>query len=268
MWTRWCALSATSAPTAWTSITRPASRLRALTSGRIQCSSDALSVQVVEAIRAALPPPFAVAAAGWSVGAYGEGNFVSARPRSPWTGSMLAMLRSPAGQSLDLVTIMSYDAGPSYRPDEALRAYRAYYKGPLALGIQVQPGTSGGPRFTLDYTVRMLARWRATRRRAPCSTGSASRRPAPGAGQSGLSGAVHRNLRRTAPRRLLRVGALEPDPSTLKRWRFHLVGSRSRQRRVQATGRPSGCRATTLQKAPGRLASGSSAPSSASRKKR
>lgn len=128
----------------------------ALPSGRIQCSSDALSVQVVEAIRAALPPPFVVAAAGWSVGAYGEGNFVSARPRSPWTGSMLAMLRSPAGQSLDLVTIMSYDAGPSYRPDEALRAYRAYYKGPLALGIQVQPGTSGGPRFTLDYTVRML----------------------------------------------------------------------------------------------------------------
>ncbi|WP_035716457.1 glycosyl hydrolase family 18 protein [Azorhizobium doebereinerae] len=127
-----------------------------LAARRVTCPDDALAVRVVEQIRAVLPRPFVVTAAGWSVGAYGEGEFASAPPRSPWTGSMLAVLRAPVARELDLISIMSYDAGPSYRPEQAFRAYRSLYKGPLALGIQVEPGTSGGPRFTLGYTVRML----------------------------------------------------------------------------------------------------------------
>jgi len=124
--------------------------------GRVACPGDALSIQVVEEIRRALPRPFVVSAAVWSVGAYGEGAFASALPRGPYAGVSLALLRSPALAALDLLSIMSYDAGPAFRPDQAFRAYRAYWKGPLALGVQVMPGASGSPRFTLDYTVRML----------------------------------------------------------------------------------------------------------------
>ncbi len=124
--------------------------------GRIACPGDALNIQVVEEIRRALPRPLVVSAAAWSVGAYGEGSFVSALPRGPYAGVALALLRSPALGALDLISIMSYDAGPAFRPDQAFRAYRTYWKGPLALGVQVMPGTNGSPRFTLDYTVRML----------------------------------------------------------------------------------------------------------------
>ncbi|MEP9377263.1 glycosyl hydrolase family 18 protein [Aquabacter sp. CN5-332] len=122
----------------------------------MSCPGDPMSISVVEQVRAVLPRPFVVGVAGWSVGAYGAGEFRTAAPRSPWTGVMLALLNSPTAAQLDLVSIMSYDAGPHYRPQEAFRAYRRVWKGPLMLGVQVEPGTSGGPRFTVDYTRRML----------------------------------------------------------------------------------------------------------------
>lgn len=122
----------------------------------MSCPGDALSILVVEKIRAELPRPFVIGAAGWSVGAYGAGDFRAAVPRSPWTGVMLALLTSPVAAQLDFVSIMSYDAGPRYSPQEAFRAYRSLWKGPLLLGVQVEPGTSGGPRFTVDYTKRLL----------------------------------------------------------------------------------------------------------------
>lgn len=122
----------------------------------MSCPGDAMSISVVEQVRAELPRPFVVGTAGWSVGAYGAGEFRSAVPRSPWTGVMLALLNSPTAAKLDLVSIMSYDAGPNYSPQEAFRAYRRVWKGPLLVGIQVEPGTSGGPRFTVDYTTRLL----------------------------------------------------------------------------------------------------------------
>lgn len=129
--------------------------------GRMRCADDALWVSLVQRLRAALPRPYTLSVAGWSVGAYGEGAFSDARPRSAWTGSMLALLRSPVAAELDLVSIMSYDAGPAYRPDQAFRAYRALWKGPLALGIAVLPASNGGPRFTIDYTARTLDAVRA-----------------------------------------------------------------------------------------------------------
>jgi hypothetical protein len=126
--------------------------------GRIACPGDALSIRVVEEIRRALPRPYVVSVAGWSVGAYGEGTFANARPQGGYAGVTLALLRAPVAREIDLVSIMSYDAGPAFKPDEAFRAYRVHWKGPLALGVQVLPGTSGGPRFTLDYTARTLSR--------------------------------------------------------------------------------------------------------------
>ncbi|OYX68289.1 MAG: hypothetical protein B7Y95_20900 [Rhizobiales bacterium 32-66-11] len=120
------------------------------------CPGDARSISVIEQVRKALPRPFVVAVAGWSVGAYGAGDFRASAPRSPWTGSILALLASPVAAEIDLVSIMSYDAGPRYRPQEAFRAYRRLWKGPLMLGVPVMPSESGGPRFTVDYTRRML----------------------------------------------------------------------------------------------------------------
>ncbi|MEP9349666.1 glycoside hydrolase family 18 protein [Xanthobacter sp. KR7-225] len=125
--------------------------------GRVACPSDALTRKIVEDIRRALPRPFVVSAAGWSVGAYGEGAFATAAPQGPYAGVSLVLLRPPVSEALDLVSIMSYDAGPAFRPEQAFRAYRVHWKGPLALGIQVMPGTTGGPRFTLDFTARTLA---------------------------------------------------------------------------------------------------------------
>lgn len=125
--------------------------------GRIACADDARSVAVLTDLRRALPRPFMVSVAGWSVGAYGEDRFATAEPRyGPFVGMMLAMLRAPAAAGIDLVSIMSYDAGPLYRPEEAFRAYRHYWKGPLALGIQVLPSEAGGPRFTVERTAKLL----------------------------------------------------------------------------------------------------------------
>jgi hypothetical protein len=39
---------------------------------------------------------------------YGEGAFVSSKPASGYTGVNLAMAKSTAGQSLDLINIMAY----------------------------------------------------------------------------------------------------------------------------------------------------------------
>ncbi|BBK43873.1 hypothetical protein STVA_38930 [Allostella vacuolata] len=105
--------------------------------GRIACRSDLIAIDSVNRLRKALPRPYLITTAGWSVGAYGEGAWAGAVPASPWTGSMLALLRSPAAAHLDLVSIMTYDAGPAYDPAEAQAAYRHYWKGPLALGVQV-----------------------------------------------------------------------------------------------------------------------------------
>ncbi|MFG1420777.1 glycoside hydrolase family 18 protein [Roseixanthobacter liquoris] len=122
----------------------------------MECNGDDLSIAVVEQVRKALPRPFVVSVAGWSVGAYGSGDFRASAPRSPWTGSILALLAAPVAGEIDLVSIMSYDAGPRYRPQEAFRAYRRLWKGPLMLGVQVMPSEAGGPRFTVDYTRRIL----------------------------------------------------------------------------------------------------------------
>ncbi|MBS9475707.1 hypothetical protein KIP89_01105 [Ancylobacter sp. VKM B-3255] len=123
--------------------------------GRVRCASDADWISHVRRLREALPRPLVVSVAGWSVGAYGEGAFANAPPVSPWRGSMLALLRAPEAAMIDLVSIMSYDAGPAYRPLEALRAYRQVWKGPLALGIAVLPPTDG-PRVTLAGTATLL----------------------------------------------------------------------------------------------------------------
>ena len=61
---------------------------------------------------------------------------------------MLGLLRSPVAREIDAISIMGYDAGPSFDPVRAALAYRHYWPGALAVGVPVLAGTNGGPRFT------------------------------------------------------------------------------------------------------------------------
>ena len=99
-------------------------------------------------MRAALPKPYWVSIAGFSVGAYGEGQWAAAPPASSYAGLSLAVLKQ-AGSALDLVNVMSYDAGPSYSPTQALQAYQHYFSGKITMGIEVPPEAWGGHVTTL-----------------------------------------------------------------------------------------------------------------------
>jgi chitinase len=111
--------------------------------GAVSCPSDAEYVSVVKSMRAALPSPYWISIAAWSVGAYGEGAWASAPPESLYKGLTLAVLKQ-ASADLDLVNVMSYDASPAFDPLEALKAYQHYYPGKIAMGIEVPPEAWGG----------------------------------------------------------------------------------------------------------------------------
>jgi chitinase len=114
--------------------------------GTVSCPSDQEFVAVIQAMRAALPRPKLLSIAAWSVGAYGEGQWANALPTgSAYTGIALAVLKNSAASSaLDFINVMSYDAGPTYDPKQALAAYQHYFKGKIAMGIEVPPEAWGG----------------------------------------------------------------------------------------------------------------------------
>lgn len=118
--------------------------------GQISCSTDEQYIQVTRALREALPRPLLLTSATWSVGAYGEGQFAEAAPQgSPYTGVALRMLRS-AGDALDQVHVMAYDAGDAYDARVAYDAYRAVYAGPILMGVEVPPDAAGGHSSTAE----------------------------------------------------------------------------------------------------------------------
>jgi chitinase len=120
--------------------------------GAVICpSSDAEYVSVVSSMRSAMPRPKWLSIAAWSVGAYGEGQWANAPPTgSPYLGIALAVSKDiPASAALDLVNVMSYDAGPAYVPSQALQAYRHYFTGRIAMGVEVPPEAWGGHVETL-----------------------------------------------------------------------------------------------------------------------
>jgi chitinase len=114
--------------------------------GSVSCPSDQEFVSVILAMRAALPRPKLLSIAAWSVGAYGEGQWANAQPTgSAYTGIALAVLKNGAASAaLDFINVMSYDAGPTYDPKVALAAYQHYFKGKIAMGIEVPPEAWGG----------------------------------------------------------------------------------------------------------------------------
>jgi chitinase len=115
-------------------------------SGQIHCRVASAYVADVRRLRAALPRPYRLSVSAVSTGAYGEGAFHDAKPRGGrYVGCMLDLFRSPEAADVDQVVIQAYDAGPSFDPLQAFAAYRAVWKGPLLLGVEVRLQGSDGP---------------------------------------------------------------------------------------------------------------------------
>jgi len=106
----------------------------------VSCASDSQYASVVQAIRNVLPQSsYRISIAAWSVGAYGAGRWTNAPPtRSPYTGLAINLLKNH-GALLDLINVMSYDAGDSYNPEQALQAYAHYFTGHISMGIETPP---------------------------------------------------------------------------------------------------------------------------------
>jgi len=93
--------------------------------------------------------------AGFSVGAYGCDEFINSPPTSLNTGMCIQGIRSH-GHLLDWINIMAYDAGTSFDPINAFKAYRKYYEGPLMIGVEVPPEAWGGHIVTLEEVKKLV----------------------------------------------------------------------------------------------------------------
>lgn len=124
--------------------------------GQVTCTTDAEYRRIVNEIRQALPRPYLVTVAAWSIGTYGEGQWVNSKPQGALTGLLLNLLRSPEASHIDQLNVMSYDASPEYNPQVALAAYQNYFKGKIVMGVEVPPEGWGGHVYTIP-SVRNLA---------------------------------------------------------------------------------------------------------------
>ena len=123
-------------------------RMRLGEMASILCASDTEWQRILRQTRAELPRPYLLTAPGWSVGAYGEGEFARELPASRYTGSMMWLKRMKEAKEIDLLSIMAYDAGPTLDPERVFAAYRAIWSGPLLLGMSVPPDARGGLPYT------------------------------------------------------------------------------------------------------------------------
>jgi hypothetical protein len=123
-----------------------ASTCAPLANGTVTCTTDAELVNAAKALRAAMPVgQYLLSTATWATGMYGEGIFKNSMPNGAWVtnrGGQLALARSDAGQSLDLINIMAYLAGwkntTGWDWQECYRAHRAYWKTQaIAIGVMV-----------------------------------------------------------------------------------------------------------------------------------
>jgi len=121
------------------------------------CPTDAESVDVTTKLRNAFPKgQYLLSTASFHVGCYGEGAFANSKPSdTAYLGINLAMAKSLAGQSLDLINIMAYDAGnlgtTGFDPLESFNSQRAAWpNAAIALGVEVPPEAWGGNIVTLS----------------------------------------------------------------------------------------------------------------------
>ena len=57
---------------------------------------------------------------------------------------------------LDIINIMAYDAGPTFRPLEAYAAYRSYFPGSILIGLTSPPEAWGGHEYSLAEAVATI----------------------------------------------------------------------------------------------------------------
>jgi len=125
--------------------------------GTVACATDAIWADLIRRTRLVLPRPALLALPAWSVGAYGTGEFQNEPPQSPFTGSMLWLGRLPEAKDVDLVSVMAYEAGPSFDPLRSIAAYRTIWPGRLLLGALVPPDHTGGIVYSVDTLKRYTA---------------------------------------------------------------------------------------------------------------
>jgi hypothetical protein len=111
-------------------------------------SANTLS-PIISSLRSVLGNQYLLSLTGFSVGAYGQGEFTNSPPSSIYTGLCIPGLQSK-GNLLDFINIMSYDASPVFEPLVAFKAYRTLFNGPINLGAEVSPEAWGGHVITLD----------------------------------------------------------------------------------------------------------------------
>lgn len=115
----------------------------------VNCAIDAEFIRVVTELRAALPRPYLLTSAVWSIGAYGQGAWANSQPQGDHTGQSVNMLKQ-VGDKLDILNVMSYDASPALNVAECYDAYRSLFKGQILMGVEVPPEAWGGHEITLE----------------------------------------------------------------------------------------------------------------------
>lgn len=105
--------------------------------------------KIIKDMRENLPEGLLLSLAAFSTGAYGFDEYEHALPKSQNTGMCIEGIKT-SGHLLDWINIMSYDAGNTYEPLTAFKAYRKYFSGPLMLGTEVPPEAWGGHIITLE----------------------------------------------------------------------------------------------------------------------
>lgn len=114
----------------------------------VKCAIDTEFIRVVRELRTALPRPFLLSSAVWSIGAYGQGAWVNSQPQGDHSGQSINMLAA-VGEQLDILNVMSYDAGPTFSPQESYDAYRSLFWGQILMGVEVPPEAWGGHVITV-----------------------------------------------------------------------------------------------------------------------
>jgi len=117
--------------------------------GDVSCPTDPQYIDVIQRMRKALPRPYILSIAGWSDGAYGQGDFQNDQPQDEFTGLAGKMLRKTVS-ALDMIHIMSYDAGTDLDPKRAYWAYKSLFSGKVTIGIEIPPEAWGDHRYTMS----------------------------------------------------------------------------------------------------------------------
>ena len=121
----------------------------------MSCESDSALFETVTSARSALPRPYVLWLTATNTGAYGEGAWRAQPPTgSPSYGAFVPLLRDRSYSAmLDVINIMAYDAGPTFRPLEAYAAYRSYFPGSILIGLTSPPEAWGGHEYSIAEAV-------------------------------------------------------------------------------------------------------------------